>query len=336
MTDTILDYNDFVEFTCEESHGCYSSNLSLSEVVKSAEKYIDKKEIPTNPFEISQDYWGHVIRNMWQYYRWGRLAILGDWKLFNECPYCKTKIKISYNPPNYSDFDFEEIYVGLCENCGWWETDESLKYNNEDEVGRSIHRRGILKEFNFYELETPLEQIRKYISQNPDKITSLTPMKLEKFVASVFKEFFSCEAINVGGPNDKGIDVILLNGDYNCAIQVKRRTNSLKSESVIGIREFIGAMILNSFPKGIFVTTAHKFSKQAVLASTEITKLSNIEFIELCDSNRLIDICKQVVKSEIPIWRKQASIKATILNNINDGFSKFTEYAMGHPDWRFK
>jgi restriction system protein len=54
-------------------------------------------------------------------------------------------------------------------------------------------------------------------------------------VASVFSEFMDCEAIHVGGPNDQGIEVILVQGERHYVVQVKRRQLADAVESVKSI-----------------------------------------------------------------------------------------------------
>jgi len=332
----ILNYSDFIEMTCKEEVGVYRNDLSRNKIEKSSAKYINQIEKPSNPFEIDYKYYEFAVSNLWNYYNCSRRNTFGDWFYLKNCPYCKNEITNLKIQNDYSDFDFKEVYVGLCKNCGWWETDEDLYFDEEENVGRSIHRRSILKEFDFYGTETPVDILQEYIVRHPNKLNDITPIKLEKLVTSVFKDFFNCEAIHVGGTNDKGIDVILINGDSQCAIQVKRRANISKTESVKNIREFLGAMVLNSYIKGIFVTTAHKFSQQAIIAADEIPNLCNIEYLNLIDAKRLIHIFQGTNKLDIPNWKKNASTRKTIIDSINYGFDKFLEKVMGHPDWKIK
>ncbi|MBL0107096.1 MAG: restriction endonuclease [Ignavibacteria bacterium] len=52
------------------------------------------------------------------------------------------------------------------------------------------------------------------------------------------------------------------------AVQVKRREKIDKTESVSTIRDFLGAILLGDYPKGIVVSTADKFTKPAQKSSS--------------------------------------------------------------------
>jgi restriction endonuclease Mrr len=119
-----------------------------------------------------------------------------------------------------------------------------------------------------------------------------------------------CEAIHIGGPNDDGIDLILIDGERQYVVQVKRRAAADAVESVQGIREFVGAMLLQGFVRGLFVTTAPRFSLRARRTAQLAEDRKLVESIELVDSARLIDVCKLTAVGERQPWKRFALTKS--------------------------
>ena len=124
-------------------------------------------------------------------------------------------------------------------------------------------------------------------------------------MGKVFAEFMDCEVIHLGGPNDNGIDLLLVRGSHEYAVQVKRRATE-KSEAVSGIREFLGAMLLRGSPNGFFVSTAPRFSRQAQTAAKRARDQHLVEFIELVDASRLTSVCQLTARALEPPWQKFA------------------------------
>jgi hypothetical protein len=152
-------------------------------------------------------------------------------------------------------------------------------------------------------------------------------------VADVFGETMDCEAIHVGGPNDGGIDLVLVEGDGRFVVQTKRRSGTA-AESVSCIREFIGAMVVAGDVRGIFVSTAPHFSDSAVRTAAEAIKRGAVERIDLVNASRLVDVCRLAVQTADEYWEKVRSPLEHLHLHINDGSSKFVEPFMGHKDWR--
>jgi hypothetical protein len=142
-----------------------------------------------------------------------------------------------------------------------------------------------------------------------------------------------CEAIHVGGPNDGGIDVVLILGDRRYVVQTKRRAGTA-AESVASIREFVGAMVLADELRGIFVTTAQKFSTQATAAAALAVDRNVVEYIDLVDPGRLLAVCDLAAKKDTNLWEKVKSNVEDLPRHGRTGSNAFLELYMGHPDWR--
>ena len=175
---------------------------------------------------------------------------------------------------------------------------------------REIRRRAFLREFSVGGCELPLEILRDQIGKRTGVLQDIHPKKLEELVGSVFSDFMNCEVINLGGPNDAGIDLVLINSDQRYVVQVKRRTSLMKAEAVVGIREFLGAMLLRGEMKGIFVSTAPRFSPQATAAASLARERKLVDYIKLVDASRLMDVCELTAKQPIEPWREFAATPA--------------------------
>ena len=81
-----------------------------------------------------------------------------------------------------------------------------------------------------------------------------------------------CEIKLVGKSHDGGKDLILLNGENQTFVQVKRRTQANKVEGVSCIRDLIGASIIGEAKACVFVTTANHFSKPAQDAAKKVVE----------------------------------------------------------------
>jgi restriction endonuclease Mrr len=144
------------------------------------------------------------------------------------------------------------------------------------------------------------------LAQHREALHFISPTNLEHLVGRVFADFMSCEAVHLGGPSDGGIDLVLVHGDRDYVVQVKRRANPNSVEAVSGIREFIGAMLLSGSPNGLFVTTAPRFSASAATAAATASNRKIVDEIALIDGNRLFDVCGLTAPREAEPWKRFA------------------------------
>lgn len=303
----LLDYSHYVEVVDEEECACFRR------WVRGMDKFEDEIGVPAQgPLRFLNRDLGSQIVN----YEEERLRLFesfGGDSYCTKCPYCKSQLNIVHEcNRDYNDV-FGKIFVSVCHNCGWWESsDECIIEHGEENWyrAREIRRRGLLREFSVGGCELPLETLRSYIRKRPDILRDIHPKKLEQLVGAVFGEFMNCEAINLGGPNDGGVDLILINGEHRYVFQVKRRASSKKAESVVGIREFLGAMLLKREMKGIFVSTAPRFSRHANLAAREIKNRKLVDYIKLVNAKKLIDVCDITIKNVPRPWDKFATTPA--------------------------
>jgi len=336
MESPVLDYTDYVEFFYEEEDGVLRHYPSAADVRRTAYRFLNPLEAPADPYAVPYEYYKKILKR-YDEYESSRYEIFGQWYHYRKCRFCKSNLQNSTETGNSADSSIEVITVRLCPNCGWWDFEEELPLEKIDEKSyraKSVHRRAVLREYSVAGSEAPIESLRQYIVRHPHQLPNVSPKQLEKLVGTVFSEFMNCEAVHVGGPNDKGIDIILIDGVRRYVIQVKRRQAMRQAEGVSGIREFLGAMVLNGAVRGLFVSTASRFSPNAVTTARKAQKLGIIEYIDLVSAQRLIEVCELTVSKSQPAWKRYTSKADQLIDHIMAGHSTFMELAMGHPDWK--
>ncbi len=308
--------------------GSYRSDPSRHDALRSARRFFDPNDRPKASHAVTQDEHFILCARALQFQR-RRHALFGDWYILHKCPFCSVNLLQQTLPSEHPAI--MDCHRGVCPSCGWWETDQRL-YPDET-TGISIHRRALLLELSLSGIDAPVDALCRHVMRHPDDLSRISPKKLEELTAYVFRDFMDCEVMHVGGPGDGGIDVLLIQGAARYAIQVKRRLSLKTAEPVRSIREFIGAMVLSGIPRGIFVTSAPRFSKAAIAAGEKAIDKGAAEYIELADASRLIDLCCSTgAKSEKQIHLFSAS--DDLFDHVNAGYERYIEIAVGNDDWR--
>lgn len=217
------------------------------------------------------------------------------------CPCCTTAIQhwrsrdkcgVPDKPEEPEIYDWL-AHLKACPACGWWSAmgvDHGYLTTWLDIA--------ILKKFDLGSNDAPLREIRRVLTRDWRYSKYISAQKAEDLVASVFKEHFDCEihyiTNGVFAP-DGGIDFLLVtkgSSEYT-AVQVKRRRSD-HAEPVSEIRAFLGAVALSNFNKGIYVTTAERFTRtveRAIKSGYESLGRRELS-IELVDGGRLRGLCK--------------------------------------------
>lgn len=296
----ILDYSHYVEVIDEEEEGCgrfYPTGL------------IERADQLGAPGDgVFRFFPGDLGPQISAYYS-ERLAVFGHCKPFTCCPYCTIPLVAVHKADRKHNSIFGSVLVSACPECGWWESlDEATLELGEGSWYKSqtYRRRSLLREFSVGGSETPIHLLHKHLAKHREAMYFISPSNLEHLVGRVFAEFMSCEAIHLGGPNDGGIDLVLVRGDRDFVVQVKRRADPNSAEAVSGIREFIGAMLLAGSSHGLFVTTAPRFSASATETAAAASSGKIVAEIELINGQKLFDVCGLTVPSDAQPWRKFA------------------------------
>ena len=191
-----------------------------------------------------------------------------------------------------SDFSgYSWIKIWGCPQCGWWtyaQFIEPMMYYKYRHYGY-----GVLKTLDIASDEAPLAAIREHLAKHYDDRKYISAQKAEDLVGSVLRDFYDCEVKYFRGDTnrpDGGIDLVLARreGDACTAVQVKRRV-SRETESVNLVRDFVGAMVLEGFRSGIYVTTAG-FTRPASKAPERQLASSLGICLDLIDGQQLLEM----------------------------------------------
>jgi restriction system protein len=241
----------------------------------------------------------------------------GDWKVYFDaregkdrgydyCVACGSKCSKAlfskYETAGY--VRYKHLY--FCEQCNWWRRLDEF-CNDDDRTLSMDHTWAILKELPVSSNDVPIELLRKHLAKNFADVREISSQKAEELVAAVFRESFGpCEVNYFRGSTfsqDGGIDLVVVQADRGpSAIQVKRRPSG-KTEDVENVRSFVGAVIMNGFRSGVYVSLASRFSSQAMAVSRN-PHLRDLGIeIQLLDSTRFYDLLMSLSPHpKKPLW----------------------------------
>jgi len=160
----------------------------------------------------------------------------------------------------------------VCRHCGWW---TAYRVHQGDHP-RTAHLYecydglvGSLKEFDPADISVPIEDVRRYLQINKDRVYDLNPRTFEEVVGSVFKDH-GWQVKVTAYTGDDGLDVILTDGTRTVGVQVKKNDKKRKVEAE-QIRALAGALMLNGITEGVFVTTS-SYRKGAIVTAERYGK----------------------------------------------------------------
>ncbi len=193
------------------------------------------------------------------------------------------------------------LRLQICPRRGWW-------HYNRDMGGELDGRKGQLIQATCWELthalqveidlasqSLPLEQLQHHLSRRWEDRKLMSAQQAEDLVAGLLKDHHGGEVTRLSAnanSADNGTDLYLArayDGTIQRAIQVKRRISG-DVEGLAEVRNFAGAMILEGFDEGIFVTTASRFSKPAEAMPIKAAKAKFRLELELIDGARLLEM----------------------------------------------
>ena len=187
--------------------------------------------------------------------------------------------------------------LNACLTCGWWFVLKHFSAMSGCGVTRGSLSAtiGIMLSSDLRPIEQAMPVLKKYLQKHADRVCDLSPTQLEVLLRDILSEFFVCELKWTGRGADGGCDLFGIINEQLTIIQVKRRTTP-KAESVIAIRELLGTMVVNGASRGIFVSTAPKFSAcaQDEIDSPNVAALGFK--LELVNYDTLKDIIRNTTK----------------------------------------
>ena len=192
----------------------------------------------------------------------------------------------NYYKSSEDNFCYCDTQIAQCLTCGWWKITEEYNTVNDNMWQIFFEVAGSVKNLNINDLSTPIDEIRSHLVRKYSDRFRVNPRLFENTVVSVFRDL-GYDSVCTAYSNDGGIDAVLSGKEEPIAIQVKRTKNSIKIEQ---IRSFLGALIINKFTKGMYVSAANYQSG--------CNKIANNYNIELINGDKFFDVLKeaQIIK----------------------------------------
>ena len=211
-----------------------------------------------------------------------------------KCLYCSTKL-LKVEDEVYQKDSHREYCLWYCRNCRFWQahlySDPHLACMPPPDHCAYFSK---LRKFNKDLPEGCNTELASYIRSHPDFLHSCDPTHFEKIVTDVFRaNYTNAEVLHVGRPRDGGVDVLLIDAEKEeWLIQVKRRKSQNSTEGVSTIRNILGVMTVKDVYKGIVVSTAKRFSRDAIQEAAKAKEGRSRMTVQLVDGgifNKMLD-----------------------------------------------
>lgn len=218
------------------------------------------------------------------------------------CPYCSSRlVSVKGFRKDFKEGYSWSRYTGSgseCNNCMWWQyhTHDCSSSYRTHQVWTTYQ--AIIYEFNVMELQRHIVDVRLEIAKETIDFTNLSPRDLELVVGSVLSDHLNRKVRHVGGPGDRGIDLLVVEDEQPIIVQVKRPMDTDKKVDVSVVRELVGTIVLEGMNKGLVVTTARDFTAPAMEAAAR-AKTRGIE-IDLYNQHRLRELLNLTEPREKP------------------------------------
>jgi hypothetical protein len=187
----------------------------------------------------------------------------------------------------------------VCGGCGWWYVIENAEMDND---GYAAVYAGILQSFDLSSATVPLQVLQAELPKNIHRIDGIHPKRMEDLLGHILAGVFDCEVHQLGYTRDGGIDLVLLHCDEPVAVQVKRREDHRRTEGVRGIREFLGAGLLQGFRHLIYATNAGRYSASATGAAKDAVAKGLVERYDLISLDTLQSLFPK--PESVELWRE--------------------------------
>lgn len=224
----------------------------------------------------------------------------------SHCPYCNIKVEHIFNagdPGMDVSIDFD---VWDCPKCGWWQYQYSWvsAWSGEPYLAQAI---STLKQFEDNDINLPLEVLRKELIRKGDLLNTIHPKKMEDLAGAILKDFLNVEVHYCGASHDRGIDLLLLDGENTIPVQVKRRSKTDAVESVTTIREMFGVLYRDGYNKATIISTADHFSREAIKEVNEVIEKRACENFELIDKSKFLNMINATKTNALPSWTTECN-----------------------------
>ena len=211
-------------------------------------------------------------------------------------------------PLRPSEFAYKLPELYFCKTCGIWIAEEYL-------VGEDFkYAVQLVGGLGFYRTpdQLPAEDMIAFLTLQRTRMSEIPPKDFERLVAEFLRsEWEPCEVRHLGSahyPRDTGIDLLLITTEEDYLVSVKHHPKHLQEgrrrlEGVKFIRELNGVLFRENKIKGILVTSAKGYTRQAK-EEISTTKVNNPGYeLILVDKLRLDNWLANQSVNHRP-WRK--------------------------------
>jgi len=216
----------------------------------------------------------------------------------DHCPFCnETLLSTTRDMPIW-----EAQSLSFCQLCGWWRSDVDVMPSDVPNVMYfldgpfGIYRFTCVQNISHLDVQSaeskPIQLIRDHLTRDWGSRQFTHPRNIEEVVGSIYSSFGATVLVTQYS-GDGGIDIIVEQNGEIFGVQVKRYNRRI---SLSQIREFIGALVVNRLPKGVFVTTS-SFQRGARNLVSEALQ-ADIK-IELIDGDALFSELRNAQRCEL-------------------------------------
>ena len=227
----------------------------------------------------------------------------------SRCPYCDAELqqnRIEEPCHSVAMSTYSGAAIGLrCVACNWWCIQRDATEDNDGSDILSHHLstyEAVICRFEEAIWSNALKCAEDELVEYRKGLKSLEPKAVEKVVGRILSQYHRCEVNHVGRSHDKGIDLIVVKGDVDIAVQVKHRYLSDKVQGVKPVREFVGAIVGEGFSTGLFVSTAPSFSKDASDYVARVNR--NFVPLNLIDIRGLREIIGNISQAQWEVYEQ--------------------------------
>lgn len=239
------------------------------------------------------------------------------------CPLCSKPLQNDgyVHSGNGHEPDVESL-MGFCANCRHWRW--CVREQLEGEPDTCYEAVMVSKLRTFDDLpEFTAAELAQALRVDDELWRCMEPTSFEKFVGDVLRaNYTDCEVMHVGRSHDRGVDLVFVDaGEKQHLVQVKCHSKRVKSEGVFDVRHFLGALVQAGKLKGIFVSNAKGFTREAQIAVSDAWSNFGM-MVKLCDRGKLNRMLDPLMPDQP--WRLYMS---RIFPDVADYYAKSSQIA---------
>lgn len=221
-------------------------------------------------------------------------------------------------------FSLHRKHLFVRSKCSWWHSNErAILYPLNITTRNAYQYSPAIEEIDIRSSQIAIKDLIFHLTHRWNDRKLLSASAAESLVASLLKEHLKCDVISAtakANTPDDGVDLYVCHnsGEVLAAVQVKRRI-SRQVEGVSEVRNFVGALAIESISKGIFVTTATRYTRNAEAVSEKLKSSTSSRLeLELLDGRDLFELLKTLPREDKLILPKDAKADDVCLHSAGN------------------